>query len=858
MKRITSSLLQICLVTLSYLHINGKITSAQVTPDNTVNTQVERSGNVSEITGGATRGDNLFHSFEQFSIPNGNEAFFNNASAISNIFSRVTGGSISEINGLIRANGGANLYLINPAGIIFGENASLNIGGSFYGSSASSIVFPNSEFSAIFPEDPILTISVPIGLSFENNPGEVVNNSAANRGRGLEVIPGSNITLVGGNVRFNNGNLTAPDGTINLGGLEAEGTVEIKNNGSLTFPQNIARGDVTLTNGSIVYVARTGKGSININAGYLEMSAGELGSSFMAAGVTNNSTNSQAGDININATGNIAVDNSSIENGVASEAIGNAGNIKITTGSLSLMGGGQIRASIDGDGNAGGIEIVAKNNVSIDGERSDGSFPSGVGSQVAKNGKGEAGDLNITADSLFLESGGTIRASTEGRGNAGGIEILVEDTISINGLSLIGSFPSAVGSQVFPGAKGNAGDIRITTDSLFVTNNGLVSASTAGQGNAGGIEIMAQDTISIDGQNNNFFSTGVGSQVVSGAKGNAGDIRITTDSLFVTNNGLVSASTAGQGNAGGIEIMAQDTILIDSQSLEDNPSGIGSVAIAESQGDAGDIRITTDSLFVINGGLVSTSAEGQNNAGALTIKANSLNLDDNALIGASTTSEDGGNINLIVAEDIILKNNSTISARAFEDANGGNVTIDAGVIIAFPNQNNDIIASADQGRGGRIDITSEGVFGLEERSSIPENNTNDFDASSQLGINGTVQINTPEVSIQKELEQLEGELVVTDTVVANSCLSPSNQQGSFTISGNAGLPKNPDSNYSDVDFSLTGINLPNTIKQPVSPQSNYWQQNSAPSSASEIVRSKDGRVFLIAALQNAESLFCQS
>ena len=793
MKRITSSLLQICLVTLSYLHINGKITSAQVTPDNTVNTQVERSGNVSEITGGATRGDNLFHSFEQFSIPNGNEAFFNNASAISNIFSRVTGGSISEINGLIRANGGANLYLINPAGIIFGENASLNIGGSFYGSSASSIVFPNSEFSAIFPEDPILTISVPIGLSFENNPGEVVNNSAANRGRGLEVIPGSNITLVGGNVRFNNGNLTAPDGTINLGGLEAEGTVEIKNNGSLTFPQNIARGDVTLTNGSIVYVARTGKGSININAGYLEMSAGELGSSFMAAGVTNNSTNSQAGDININATGNIAVDNSSIENGVASEAIGNAGNIKITTGSLSLMGGGQIRASIDGDGNAGGIEIVAKNNVSIDGERSDGSFPSGVGSQVAKNGKGEAGDLNITADSLFLESGGTIRASTEGRGNAGGIEILVEDTISINGLSLIGSFPSAVGSQVFPGAKGNAGDIRITTDSLFVTNNGLVSASTAGQGNAGGIEIMAQDTISIDGQ-----------------------------------------------------------------SLEDNPSGIGSVAIAESQGDAGDIRITTDSLFVINGGLVSTSAEGQNNAGALTIKANSLNLDDNALIGASTTSEDGGNINLIVAEDIILKNNSTISARAFEDANGGNVTIDAGVIIAFPNQNNDIIASADQGRGGRIDITSEGVFGLEERSSIPENNTNDFDASSQLGINGTVQINTPEVSIQKELEQLEGELVVTDTVVANSCLSPSNQQGSFTISGNAGLPKNPDSNYSDVDFSLTGINLPNTIKQPVSPQSNYWQQNSAPSSASEIVRSKDGRVFLIAALQNAESLFCQS
>jgi len=124
------------LCTLGYLGVTKNPASAEVTSDGTVNTQVTENGNTAEITGGETRGDNLFHSFEDFSVETGNEAFFNNADSISDIFSRVTGGSVSDINGAIRANGSANLFLINPAGIIFGKNASLDIGGSFYGSSA--------------------------------------------------------------------------------------------------------------------------------------------------------------------------------------------------------------------------------------------------------------------------------------------------------------------------------------------------------------------------------------------------------------------------------------------------------------------------------------------------------------------------------------------------------------------------------------------------------------------------------------------------------------------------------------------------------------------------------------------------
>ena len=147
---------------------------SQVTTDGTVNTQVNTNGNVLEITGGERRGGNLFHSFQDFSVGTGNEAFFNNGNAIENIFSRVTGGNISNIDGLIRANGSASLFLINPAGIIFGENARLSIGGSFYSSTADRILFEDGEFSAAdLANPPVLTVNAPIGLGFRDNPADI-------------------------------------------------------------------------------------------------------------------------------------------------------------------------------------------------------------------------------------------------------------------------------------------------------------------------------------------------------------------------------------------------------------------------------------------------------------------------------------------------------------------------------------------------------------------------------------------------------------------------------------------------------------------------------------------------------------
>ncbi|MEO1187357.1 MAG: filamentous hemagglutinin N-terminal domain-containing protein, partial [Cyanobacteria bacterium J06636_27] len=167
-----------------------------------------------------------------FSIPTGGSATFQNSSAIENIINRVTGGNISNIDGLIKSQGNANLFLINPSGIIFGENASLNIGGSFLATTAESFLFEDGfNYSAIDSQQtPLLTISVPVGLQMGTQTGEIINRSQAvdsNSGVnvGLQVTPGESISLIGGEINLSGGNITASGGIIELGSV-ATGSFE--------------------------------------------------------------------------------------------------------------------------------------------------------------------------------------------------------------------------------------------------------------------------------------------------------------------------------------------------------------------------------------------------------------------------------------------------------------------------------------------------------------------------------------------------------------------------------------------------------------------------------------------------------
>ncbi|MEL6461347.1 MAG: filamentous hemagglutinin N-terminal domain-containing protein, partial [Cyanobacteria bacterium J06621_15] len=150
-------------VFISGLLISGITLPAfsQVTSDNTTNTTVNHSNNNFNILNGIQKGNNLFHSFKEFSIPKGSTANFQNSNAIENIINRVTGGKISDIDGSIKANGSANLFLINSVGIVFNENARLDIGGSFFASTAESVLFADGfNYNAIVSQQtPLLTIS---------------------------------------------------------------------------------------------------------------------------------------------------------------------------------------------------------------------------------------------------------------------------------------------------------------------------------------------------------------------------------------------------------------------------------------------------------------------------------------------------------------------------------------------------------------------------------------------------------------------------------------------------------------------------------------------------------------------------
>ena len=490
MQKTFSPLLQIGLCTFGYLYATSNTALAQVTSDGTVNTQVNQNGNVAEITGGETRGGNLFHSFQDFSVPTDNQAFFNNADSIANIFSRVTGGRISDIDGTIRANGSASLFLINPAGIIFGQNARLDIGGSFYGSTASSILFEDGEFSAADLENPpILTVNAPIGLGFRDEPGDIVNRSVADNTDfvfiGLRLQPGADLTFVGGDIKFDSGFVTVPGGKVELGGVSEAGIVEINEDGSLSFPDNVARADVSFDLAQ-ADVRSGGGGSITINARNIELSD----ETYLLAGISSGlgTPEAQAGDITLNATEAItAIDSSLIENNVKADAIGNSGNVNIITKNLSLANRTRISSSTEGQGNAGSVLINASENVSFDGG-------SGTFSQVLlEEAIGNGGSINITTKNLSLTNTGVILAPTFGIGNAGNIIVNATETISLDSESFISS-------GIFLGGRGETGNIEINATNLEVNNGSrLTSSNFDGQGNGGNVIINASETVFLDG-----------------------------------------------------------------------------------------------------------------------------------------------------------------------------------------------------------------------------------------------------------------------------------------------------------------------------------------------------------------------
>jgi filamentous hemagglutinin family protein len=878
---------------------------AQVSSDGTLSTTVSNPDNLNfTINNGDRVGGNLFHSFREFSVPNGGSAVFQNPLDVQNIISRVTGGSLSQINGLIQAQGSANLFLLNPAGISFGQNARLSIGGSFFATTADSLLFDNGfEFSATNPQaPPLLTVNIPIGLRFWNNPGNITNRSVVQDntgfGIGLQINPGNSLALVGGNVSLEEGGrLTAAGGRIELGGLAGAGTVGLQTNGNtfrLNFPTN-GLSNVSLLDDARAAVRSNGGGDIAVNANIFTATNGGR----LVGGIEGIATRN-GGDITVNSNEfNISGVGQSrfgagIYQQVAIGASGNPGNIFVNTKSFNASSGGRLQNTVEsgGTGNAGDISITS-NSLSLSGGQLQNTVESG--------GTGNAGNISITSNSLSFTNA-VINSNTSGRGNAGNISLQVGDAIALNGSQISsrtfgignagnvtlraenGDIFLAGGSFIFstvePGqdnagnpviTQRNAGKIDIIAKNLTLTDGSqLETLVRAGQrGNAGNITVQASGDVSFSGfsnidlaGNSGVFPSGVISSISAGATGSAGDIDIRARSLTLTNASQIQAVLfredsglpGGIGTGGSIKINASDFVDISGfDPVSQFKSGILASAETGSTGPGGSIDITTGAFRLSNSGIVTAQTANGNNAGNITINAktfaisdggqvtvasqgqgqggeititgNTLNL-DRGIINASTQSGDGGNINLRLRNFIRLRNESLISAnaRGQQGGDGGNITINTPFIVAFP-QNNDITANAVGGSGGRV-TTNATLFGIIprtradlERLGVPGLNprnlsTSDITAFSEQNSNfgDNLQLNSPDVDPSRGLVELPETLTDTTQKIAQS---PCRQGfgNEFAVTGRGGLPTSPNE-------TLSSNNVRVDLLQPVASSGN--------------------------------------
>ncbi len=1009
---------------------------AQITPDATLpnNSNVKSEGDTRIIEGGTTRGGNLFHSFSEFSVPNASTAFFNNSLDIQNILTRVTGKSISNIDGLIRANGEANLFLLNPNGIIFGKNAQLNIGGSFIATTANALQFGSlGNFSATNPEapSPLLTINPSAFLYNQITTGSIQNNSVAGAGPhlagfetfGLRVPDGKSILLIGGNVTMDNGQLNAYGGRIELTGLAAPGSINLLTDGDIFSTQvpELSRSDVFLNNGAIANVSYESGGSIAVNARNINLLKG----SALNAGIEANlgSATAEAGNITLDATEAISIeDQSEIRNQVRTNGAGNAGDINITTGLLSVkVGSGiytrslgdhslqrpgnagnidinargqvsflegsfgsttlaptnrtdvgksgdlqiqadsvlvgnnsQLNVSTLGTGNAGNLTIDARNNVLVtngsfltaatfgegnagnviikadsvqfDGSNSyaassvglreygegsgnggkveistgslqltnqailtaesyskegnagniiinardtvslsDGSSiktllggqitgkagdisittgslsvasgsslqadsyglgdggnisiqaednvsfitEGGAYSRAQENANGRGGDIDIKADSLTLSDGSFVATSTLGEGNSGSVTINAANSVNLSGVNQKG-FAGGIYTEVASIKPGNGGDINITARSLKVTDGALLASRTNGNGNAGKVNINATDFVLFDGVGNNNNRSGAYSLVLPQGTGAANDININTGSLLLRNGANLRAGTEGEGNAGKINIVAQDMVSIDGASSDGLPSTIESKVEENAVGDAGNVDITTRSLFITNDGELSSSSKGNGAAGNLTVNANLISLDNRGKISADTIATQG-NINLNPRDLLLMRRNSEITTKASgNNITGGNITIDGknAFLVAVENENSNIRADSENFRGGNVKINVAQIFGFQSQTTSFPLISSITAKGASPDLSGNIQINTPDTDPSKGLVSLTTDVVdVARLVDDNICAKTANS--SFTYTGSGGLPASPNNTLnSDAvweDWRLTAV-----------------------------------------------------
>ncbi|NBD18456.1 MAG: filamentous hemagglutinin N-terminal domain-containing protein [Cyanobacteria bacterium] len=656
----------------------------QIVPDNSQgreSTQINQQGT---ITGGAQRGKNLFHSFEQFNVGSDQAVIFANPANISNIFSRITGNSPSQINGTLSVQGAANLFLLNPNGIIFGPEATLNLQGSFTAATANNIQFQNgTSWDTTAPNSPNLTVRVPVGLGFSSKTGSItirdqghqtgstpnfqtptMEAAPPNQPPGLDIVPGQTIALFGNGISLEGALIRAPSGHVELGSINS-GVVALdlsKAVPQFQYPGATNFTDIQMNNRSLLSSSGTPGGSITLQ-----------GQNLFQTGASNiiisNFGNAQSGSINITLTGSMQL------NGVTTSA--NFSN------------------------------FASENRIATP----------GIWTQSFAAGQG--GDIRFSvANNVHLENFSTISAVTFSEGGSGNVIIN-----SGQGLTIIGTppfpnqpLPSSISTRTV--GKGNAGSVTLTGRTLNVEKGGTILSQSQASGDTGNVVANFSNsvtsegnfTVSSDLDRESVFASSIGAN--STISGNISEVHIQTEHLRLKNSGRINATTNGLGDGGNIIIDATN-ITVDSPA-NSNENGFTQAQITSAaeiaspalmdifdlpprpQGNTGDITIVdNDTLTLSNGGFININNEGTGDAGNIVIDSNSISLANRGQITASTESGVGGNINI---------NTNTLTGQG----------------------NSDILANAQQGSGGEISITANQFFGFTPRENLQILDTDRF------------------------------------------------------------------------------------------------------------------------------------
>ena len=706
---------------------------AQITPDATLGDEASRmtpetlvQGDLIDlIEGGAIRGGNLFHSFLEFNVDLGQRVYFANPVGIESILSRVTGGDPSSIFGTLGVDGAAALFLINPNGILFGENASLDIQGSFYATTAAAIPLGEGVYSATAPEQSSLLTVDPSAL-FSSYLSDA-SGDIENRG---QLAAGENLTLAGNNLDLQ-GQVAAGGDLALLGNA-----VQIRDTVAVPFV-GFAGGDLLVQGDEGVDIVALSHPDSGLYA-YGDMVL--------------RSANPVGGDAHYWSGGSFRVENLDAELGdlfsPIDPIIRALGDVEINGyfgTSLHILAGGSVNigtAIITApDPGAIGVDFLQETitlsdgttRLDIDGSAQPtldvraGVAPEALGLIPLENPSG----FNPATDIFFNEQlQPTVPEILAAPSSA---DITVGDVVMAapNGLVLLTNqyqpnanlaggniLVTGEGSRILVtgderginarGQGGQGGAVYLDARNDVSIDNSLIA--TSGAGTVGDIVINAGDTVRFERQDRR---AGAVSALVTGTTGTAGDIRIRATHVELINGAALAVTTFGNGDAGNVVIEARDRVIFDGSDAQ-------SAVVGGATGAGGNIEITANSLEVTNGGQLLASTLGNGNAGNVVIVAQDRVVFDGTTADGQFPSAAfsrveegaegaGGSVD-ITTNSLTVMNGAQLDTSTFSTGNAGNVVITARDRVVFYNGNAfSTVDTRATGAAGNIEITANSL-----------------------------------------------------------------------------------------------------------------------------------------------------